>query len=199
MFCIFTVAYFICYVYPNFSSRPAVELPLWWIDRVVPFLPATFIAYTSDYVLILIAILIIDRMDQFLIYARMCFITIFIAGIVYYIFPTTYPRPIYPEVSELWIKLPMALVGAADTPKNCFPSMHVALTTVATWNLRYKGPSLFGLFVVWTGIVYVSTLTTKQHYFADILGGLVVVVMAAFLEWFLFEKGVLRTYLKPSQ
>jgi membrane-associated phospholipid phosphatase len=44
------------------------------------------------------------------------------------------------------------------------------------------------LFWLWTLTIYVSTLTTKQHYFLDILGGLAVMLIIASLEWALFER-----------
>lgn len=198
MFVIFAAAYLLCYVYPNFFGASAVELPLWGIDRAIPFVPWTFIFYTSDYILILIAILTIHDMDRFNSYARMCFYVIFMAGIVFYFFPTTYPRPEYPPVDNWLVAAAMGLVGAADTPRNCFPSMHVALTSAATWGMRYKGRGVFTVFVIWSVAIFVSTLTTKQHYFVDILGGLAVFSLAGVLDWLFFQKGLLRTRLKLS-
>jgi membrane-associated phospholipid phosphatase len=76
----------------------------------------------------------------------------------------------------------MDFVYIADTPNNCFPSMHVALTSVSTWSLRGYAPRYFKLFMLWTLAIILSTLTTKQHYFVDILGGLGVLVVVVALE-----------------
>jgi membrane-associated phospholipid phosphatase len=197
-FCIFAVVYFVFYVYPNFFGEHAVELPLWAIDRAVPFLPWTFIFYTSDYLLIFIAILMISELSRFQAYARMCFWVLIISGLFFFFYPTTYPRPSYPTDENWLVSLVMGLVGAADTPRNCFPSMHVALTAVATLGVRYKGPRVFSLFCLWSLAIFVSTLTTKQHYFADILGGVGVVALSAFLDRLLFQNGAWRSYLKTS-
>ena len=70
------------------------------------------------------------------------------------------------------------LVYGADVPTNWFPSLHVALAALAAAGLAAHGR--------WTGIGAVvgalltaaSTLTTKQHYVVDAVGGLVVAAAA---------------------
>lgn len=185
---VFALGYGIFYIFPNFyaSWKPS-QLPLTWIDHSIPFLPWTFLIYTSDYLLILLAVLIIQDKESFLSFSRTMFCTLFICGIFFITFPTTYPRPPYPILDSLIIQGAMDLVYLADSPNNCFPSMHVALTSVATWNLRNRSPRLFNLFVLWTVAVIASTLTTKQHYLADVVGGLSTVAVVILAETKLFS------------
>lgn len=63
-------------------------------------------------------------------------------------------------------------LGAFDRPFNQAPSLHVALTVVlaALW-LRHLPRALAPAFVAWSGLVIVSTLTTRQHHFVDLPTG----------------------------
>lgn len=183
LFSWFMLGYGVFYIFPNFYAPwMPTQLPLSWIDRQVPFLPWTFLIYTSDYFLILFSILIIHDRQPFYAFSRMMFATLVICGFFFLVFPTTYPRPTYPETGVWWIQAAMDLVYVADSPNNCFPSMHVALTSVATWSLRSYRPRVFRLFTLWTLAIILSTLTTKQHYLADIAGGLSVLATVVFLE-----------------
>lgn len=193
MFVLFMVAYGIFYVFPNmYAPWQPMRLPLLWIDETIEFIPWTFVIYTSDYLLIALAILLINDSGKFYSFARMMFATLMFCGVFFLFFPTTYPRPIYPDVTNSFVAAAMGLIDIADTPNNCFPSMHVALTAITTWAVRHKGKPVLFFFLVWTLAVIVSTLTTKQHYFVDILGGLSVTFMIASTEWLLFERGFIR-------
>lgn len=183
LFAWFLLGYGIFYIFPNFYApwTPSL-LPLTWIDRNVSFLPWTFLIYTSDYLLIFLSILIINEESYFLRFSRMMFATLVICGFFFLAFPTTYPRPAYPISNQWMVQAAMDLVYVADTPNNCFPSMHVALTSVSAWSLRGCAPKYFKVFVIWALAIILSTLTTKQHYFVDILGGLGVLVGVVALE-----------------
>lgn len=190
---LFGLAYGLLYVIPNFfSTSPAQELPLLWIDKFIPLIPWTFLIYTSDYLVFLIAILIINDQHQYNSFARMMFGVLLICGMFFYGYPTIYPRPVYEAQSNWVIGSLMSFVSIADSPRNCFPSMHVGLTSVATWSMRHKGPKVLACFTLWSIAIFVSTLTTKQHYFYDIVGGLGVMTLIASLEKALFRvpKGI---------
>ncbi len=187
LFVWFMLGYGVFYIFPNFYAPwTPVKLHLTWIDRNVPFIPWTFLIYTSDYFLIFLAILIIQEKNHFLSFSRKMFATLVLCGFFFLVFPTTYPRPSYPLVSHWLIQSAMDLVYVADSPNNCFPSMHVALTSVSAWSLKDSYPRIFKVFAVWTLAIIFSTLTTKQHYFVDIVGGLSVLASVTYLEkkWF---------------
>jgi len=192
-FILFMMVYWVLYVIPNFFlSVPPYELPLLWIDQVTPLLPWTFLIYTSDYFVFVLALFLLENKAQFHSFARMMFGILFVCGIFFYVFPTTYPRPEYPLVSNPLIAAVMQFVALADTPRNCFPSMHVGLTAGATWALRHLGARVFGFFSAWSVLIFSSTLTTKQHYFLDILGGLGVMIFIALLESLVVPKALSR-------
>lgn len=188
VFVAYAFCYAIFYLYPNLY--PVWEpqfLPMLGLDRIAPFLPWTFLVYTSDYFLILTVILFTTR-DEFNSFARMAFLVLIFCGVFFYLLPTIYPRPPYPEVDNPLVALAMYIVASADTPINCFPSQHVALTSICAWSFRRRGPVLYVTYWVWAVAIFASTLTTKQHYFFDILGGLVVAACVVSIERVLFEK-----------
>ena len=183
LFALFMVVYCILYVIPNFfSTQEAFQLPFLWIDRVVPLIPWSFLVYTSDYFVFIFAIFILSQKDEFHAFARLMFGILLVCGTFFYLYPTIYPRPEYPAEENRILAWVMQFVAAADTPRNCFPSMHVGLTAGATWALRGQGKRTLILFVVWSLAIFASTLTTKQHYFIDIIGGIGVMAVVTFLE-----------------
>lgn len=193
LFCLFVLAYLVFYILPNFSPflHPSM-LPQLEIDYSTPLVPWTFVVYISDYFLIFMVILMVQDFEQFNSFARMMFFTLFLCGLFFLFLPTSYPRPPYPMAENPVVRFAMWLVGNYDTPNNCFPSMHVALTGVATWNIRHRGPKTFTFFLIWAVAVFISTLTTKQHYFLDIIGGLAVVATSAAFDKAYAARGILR-------
>ena len=63
-------------------------------------------------------------------------------------------------------------------PYNAFPSLHVAISTIcaiAFWKAKSK---LFKLMLIWAILIIASTVLTKQHYFLDVLSGLVLGILS---------------------
>ena len=83
------------------------------------------------------------------------------------VWPTTIPRPAArnPAFEALWL---------FDVPTNCFPSLHVALATIAA----FFWPRQRRMATIWAAGIALSTLTTKQHYAIDVVGGLIVSAVA---------------------
>lgn len=190
----FSVAYGFFYLFPNFFPLTTPRyLPLLPIDVHTPLIPWTFAIYLSDYLMVFVVIALIPDKEHFNSMARMSFGVLIVSGIFFLLFPTTYPRPPYPEVENPVIAFMMGLVAVADMPTNCFPSMHVAITSVAMWATRPFRTRLQFFFWLWGTLIFISTMTTKQHYLVDIFGGLGVMAFVATLEWALFQRGGLET------
>ena len=71
-------------------------------------------------------------------------------------------------------------IYASDQPYNDFPSLHTSLSTVIAihwWRLdrRIGIPA-----AIWTALIVASTVLVKQHYLADVAGGL---VLASCTSW----------------
>jgi membrane-associated phospholipid phosphatase len=193
MFVVFLAAYALFYILPNLHpNSPPAYLPMLRIDEMIPFEPATFLIYLSIYGMFIFTPFFIKDMETFNALSRRMFATLFICGAFFLFFPTTYPRPEYPDTHSAVINFCMWLVGSADTPNNCFPSLHVAGTGVTTYTIKNQGKKMFRLYVIWTLAIFVSTVTTKQHYFIDVVGGIGVIVTVAALDHILFAKRVFK-------
>lgn len=200
LFGLFSVFYAFFYILPNlFPLLPPRYLPLLEIDVSTPFLPWSFAIYLSEYVLVLLVIVLINDRDHFDSMSRMMFGLLFLSGLFFMFLPTTYPRPAYPEVENPIIAFLMGLVGSADKPNNCFPSMHVGITAIVVYACRPFRPWARAFFVLWGLLIILSTMTTKQHYFVDILGGLGVVVLVGVLEWAIFERRWLQSMVARTK
>lgn len=82
-----------------------------------------------------------------------------------------YPRPVlhppYPGISYAF----MAWVQHIDPPGNVFPSLHVAHTSMLAFLLLRDRPRLGRVALVMATLLAISTLTTKQHFIADVIAG----------------------------
>jgi membrane-associated phospholipid phosphatase len=147
------------------------------LDRAVPFLPWTVWIYGSmtaaffaAWVLVPSARLARRLLIGLLLSAAICWV-------FFALFPTTYPRELYPLAAggdESAAEL--LRIRFLDDPANCFPSMHVALAScIALTMLDYKlaWPGRVAV-VLWALAISASTLTTKQHYVIDVPAGALV-------------------------
>lgn len=190
LLCLYMVAYGVFYLWPNFSPIFApTQLPLLDIDRAMPFVPWTFLIYLSDYLLFTVAFVLLVEIEEWNAFVRVAFATLAVCGCFFLFYPTTYPRPNYPAVTNPIVAFAMNLIATADTPNNCFPSMHVAMTSVVAWSFRKRSRPLFAFLLLWSVAIFYSTLTTKQHYFMDIIGGLSVVAVLAVLDGYCMARG----------
>lgn len=157
-------------------STPAY-LPLTALDAMIPLLPWTLVVYLSDYVFILLVLLSLKQAEDFsAAFYRMIF-GIVMSFAIFLIAPTLYPRPLLPQ-DPFWSEIFLYL-HFLDEPTNCLPSLHVSITLIAAASLRSPSkPATLGAWI-WALAICLSTLTTKQHYVWDVLGG-ALVTWAAF-------------------
>jgi membrane-associated phospholipid phosphatase len=150
------------------------------LDAVVPFLDWSVWIYLSQFVLLPAGVLAArDDADRSRVFYSVLLATV-LAAIVFVAWPTRIERPAIAgggPTAWLW-----ALLYFADTPGNCFPSLHVALAFIAARALYRRG--LRGVALVWFMLVAASTLTTKQHIAWDAAGGLALGALA----WSLIPK-----------
>ena len=137
------------------------------VDRAVPFLPWTIAVYLSQFAFLFLALwLQTDSRALTRTFAAIAIATI-LSCAIFVVWPTTIPRPPVRSAAfdALWL---------FDVPANCFPSLHVALATIAAcfW------PRRRWIAVIWAAAIALSTLTTKQHYAVDVLAGAVVAGVA---------------------
>ncbi len=186
------------YLVPNhFPTYEPFELPLTLLDRMVPLLPASIYVYLSEYFLIFSAYFLVRDPAITARYLRAMLCLLLVSALVFVLFPTTYPRHLYPLPDGLdpATRFFFELQRFADTPNNCFPSLHVGTVLMAALSLR-ENRRWFGIYLVWALLISISTLTTKQHYVWDVFGG---ATLALTLDWYFLRRQSLPVRVVAQQ
>ena len=151
----------------------------------------------SDYVCLFAAIMFLqhEKIDRYF-YSFIILATIHFLFFLFY--PTMILREAFPidpgnSINEFGVYL----VRLVDSTANCFPSLHIGACFLATFFIRRIKKSFFPLFLIWSILIAISTLTVKQHYFVDILGGICVALFSYFVVFREDLKSLLKIKEKP--
>lgn len=157
--------------------EPATLAPL-PPDLMIPFIDWTIWVYASQYLLLYACFLGLDGARGI---SRMVYsisLASLLAFCVFLVYPTEFPRSAW--VTEGTATAAYRFLHSIDSASNCFPSLHVALSFLSALSLRDERRRAGSLATVWAGVISISTLTTKQHYFVDLVGG---VGLAMLCRW----------------
>lgn len=159
------------YMVPNlaYGERPGINLAF-FIDNWLPFAPWTILAYALIYVFVFLPLFTIkDR--EILWRVIFGFLLCSVIALPFFIFmPVRVPRPGIPT-QESFFYWGVALNYILDKPVNGFPSLHVAnaVFAVACCMKLSRRVALWG--IAGATLIALSTLTLRQHFFADIVAG----------------------------
>ena len=154
--------------------------PVWSFPLVSLFV----LPYDSAYLLPVLAFSVMkDRAALRRFSAVVCGVIVFSAA-CFLAWPLTLPRP--PIASASIFDRLLATLFAADRPTNLFPSLHVSLSFLFALAIGRAKPRSRTWMLAWALLIAVSTLFTRQHYFVDVIGGVVV----AFVAWRIFMKSM---------
>ncbi len=168
----------------NHPAYPTTVMPIIWLDRLIGFQPLALPFYLSIWLYVsLPPALLATRRDLYF-YAIAMAGTCLAGLVIFYFWPT-----VVPVANIDWTRSPdVAFLKSIDASGNACPSLHVATAVFSGVWLhhllgRYGAPKWILLFNwAWcTGIAY-STLATRQHVAVDVLAGLVLGVLAAWLS-----------------
>lgn len=166
------------------------------LDNQIPVVPWTASIYLGCYVFWAVNYVLGCRQDKQTAYQFISadFFAKVICLVCFVVFPTTNTRP---ELmgTGIWDRL-LQFVYQADAADNLLPSIHCLTSwfcyiavrknkSIPTW---YKMASL-----VITGLICISTLTTKQHVLIDVVAG---VALAEASFWLVRSVGFVRIYRK---
>ncbi|OGP06374.1 MAG: hypothetical protein A2Z91_04445 [Deltaproteobacteria bacterium GWA2_38_16] len=164
--------------FPVFTPK---TLPICWVDTFLGFHPWTIWIYISDYLLIFLPAILISDISAMKRLIKGFLVDFAVHFPIFFFFPTTMIRPTLPK--DGFINWVFHLEWLLDTPVNCFPSQHVSLCFVVAmgfWNYQRKTSILF---FIWSILISISTMTTKQHYFSDVIGGMLVALIVYLLVY----------------
>ncbi|MBT5337724.1 phosphatase PAP2 family protein [Candidatus Falkowbacteria bacterium] len=164
----------------QFQVFEPTTMPLTWVDQAVPFWPASVLVYLAIIPVILPVPFIIDNENMF---KRAMLATVLMSTfsfLIYVFVPTHYPirQDLLEQIQSPFWRWGYETMYAFDSSANCFPSFHVSVATTLTFIYFKEKMKLFRWHVVICSVIIFTTLTTKQHYFWDIVGGVLVALMA---------------------
>ena len=161
-------------------------LPMTWVDRWIPFLPNTVWIYLSEWLFFISVYIASEDLMNLNKYFYSYVALQCVSVIIFWLWPTTYPRTLFPLTPELnpvtnWV---FSHLRVMDTPANCAPSLHVSSVYLSSFIFLDDQKSKLPLFFTWGTAIAISTLTTKQHYVVDVVSGF---LMAA-VTYYIFHR-----------
>ncbi len=164
--------YFTSGIYETLNHGPAVLHLATPIDDAIPLTPIFVIPYVSLEPLIYgtLILLLIFRTRIFQAACAAMIATWFVSYGFYIFLQSEMIRPTLSGNDTFTAMI--REVYAGDNPYNCFPSLHTSLSTLMAihWMRWDRRPGL--VVSLWVALIVASTVLVKQHYVADILGGM---------------------------
>ena len=150
------------------------------VDDRIPLLPAFVFPYLSLYLLLVVSLWRFAQAESkiFVITALAISLDLVISYLVFLFYQTQVERPVIlgSDVSSSILRW----VYSIDKPFNAFPSLHTSLSTLLALLWGRVGSRIQPIIALWAVLIIASTLFTKQHYIADVLGGVAVALISYF-------------------
>jgi membrane-associated phospholipid phosphatase len=172
----------------GFLSRhalfPVRSLPQTWLDSTVPFQPGFWgWIYLSEFLATMSVPWLIGSKEGLRRYALGLLVLCGGSFLIFLFFPVASPRP-----AALPANGAGALIAFWDGPLNAFPSLHAGFTVytlaLAMRLFSRRLPRWFlATLWLWAGLIFYSTLATKQHYALDLGAGALLGLAADTVAW----------------
>ncbi len=157
------------------SYKNGVILTLLDFEEKIPLIPSTIWIYIVLYPIYLIWSLTTFKDENNMNKLLYSFLLLTLISCAIFIsFPLNYPREYYPLLfSETISHKLLQYVRLIDKPSNCFPSLHVGLCFLFAFIHKNESKKRYVISLLISFSIAISTLTTKQHYFYDLVGGFI--------------------------
>jgi membrane-associated phospholipid phosphatase len=147
-----------------------LHAPATAFDRALPLQAGWIGVYGSHYVFVLLPLFVV-RDGPYFRRVMSAYLMVFVVGYIGFLaYPTVAPHPttVSGDGFAAWC---LRLNYSLDSPYNCFPSLHVAVSVVAALAC-YRVHAGVGIAAcIWAALIGLSTLYTKQHYAVDVVAG----------------------------
>lgn len=168
---------------------------LGWIDQSIPFIPWTIWIYFSGIFYLGYALAINRCLVSLAKHLYSYFFIVVLSSVGFILYPVAYPRELFPLPATLdpWTEHLFTWIRTIDSPANCTPSLHVSVSFLVALGFLDDRRGHFPVVFTWALLLAISTLTTKQHYFVDVVLG----VLQAGIFFLLFHR-LLQYRLRDS-
>jgi membrane-associated phospholipid phosphatase len=142
------------------------------IDDALPVVPLFVVPYVSlePFIYGSLVIFLLFRARVFQSAVLSMIVTFAVSYLFFALLQTYVDRPVLTGGDALTNLV--RRVYAGDHPFNDFPSLHVSTSTIIAIHWWRFGRRWSLPLIAWAGLIAVSTVMVKQHYVADIAGGL---------------------------
>ena len=162
-------------------SRIFLQTPL---DRALPVVPIFAIPYVSliPYIGVSLLVFLFLRVRVYRSAAITMIVVWFISYACYFFLQSYVARPNISGTDPFSGLI--RSIYASDQPYNDFPSLHTSLSTIIAIHWWRIDRRLGIAAAIWTALIVASTVLVKQHYLADVIGGL---ALAGSISWLLIR------------
>jgi fatty acid desaturase len=155
-------------LYPQL--QPGLDLST-WMDDSIPFIPSFAAIYLTVPLLMMMVPFFNKSPADLLPVATGAVVQIVLASLFFIAMPLMPMLRPTVEISSLNLQL-LKAAEFISMQGNYFPSLHVSLSITSAWACaRMTSNPVGALMWLWATIIIGSTLLSKQHYLADVLGG----------------------------
>jgi len=181
---VFIALFFWAYLYLlKHPAYPLTVMPFTALDQWIGFQPMAIPLYVSLWVYVSLPPALLGSRRELFDYAAAMTVTCLVGLLIFYFWPTAVP-----PAGIDWALYPgMDALKSLDAGGNACPSLHVATAAFSgIWFhfvlRRFTAPRwVLGLNWVWCGGIVYSTIATRQHVVVDVLAGLVLGILLAYL------------------
>jgi membrane-associated phospholipid phosphatase len=164
--------YFTSKIYALLNHGPNVVFLRTPIDDLIPVVPAFVIPYVSlePFIYATLVLFLLFR-TRFFHSAALTLIAAWFVSYAFYFFLQSYiDRPVLTGTDTLTQMI--RDVYAGDNAYNDFPSLHTSLSTILALHWWRVDRRIGVPVAIWVALIVASTVLVKQHYLADVIGGL---------------------------
>ena len=162
----------------NRAQARAPHTPALELDELIPLAPTWALIYGALYAFLIVLPVFVIQQPELIRRTVWAYLTVWIAAYIsFLLYPTVAPRPdtVTGTGFGVW---GLRFLYDADPPYNCFPSLHVAHSFVSALACYRVNRTLGFVAITSASLVGISTLFTKQHYVADVIGGILLAMIA---------------------
>ena len=185
-FIIAVVVYLFSYQLPKYLvSLDRLHCLQTYIDTLIPFYSPAIVIYIGAFFqwANVIFIALGQSKEKGYRYASAIIMGSLIGLIIYFVYPTCVSRPdvVGTNIFDLFCKF----IFMFDNVINACPSFHCFCSTIVLfiiYDSKNTKKSTFIINIIFSILVFISTLLTKQHVFVDVIGGVLLAIVSFILS-----------------
>ena len=171
----FTTGYYLIGLFLNSKSVISGFSLATSIDNSLPLIPEFVFIYISMYLVAVLPYFFIQDKQEFKKVISAYLLVLASSFMIFIFFPVYVLRP--ELIATTFSEKTLTYLYHIDLPINNFPSLHVALSTLSSFILYNHSKKIGTIALIWSILIAFSVLFVKQHYFLDIIGGILMAVI----------------------